>query len=187
MNKNEIRDAVKRILIEIGEDPSREGLKETPRRIADMYEELIRIEEQPPDLKTFKNPGWDEIIVRKNITGFSLCEHHLLPFRFKAHVAYLPSDRIVGVSKIARVVGYFSKRLQLQERLTHQIAEYLHKGLNARGTAVIIEGEHLCEQMRGAKSEGEFITSAFYGAFRDEERVKNEVLGLLGFGGGHKR
>lgn len=179
VNKKKIKKAVSDILKAVNEDVTREGLIETPRRVAEMYEELIKTEEEPPGVKTFKNTSYDEIIAKKGIEYFSLCEHHIIPFFGKAHVAYLPDEKLAGLSKIARVVKYFSRRLQLQERLTQQIGNYLYENIEPRGLTVVLEGQHLCEQMRGAEAEGTMTTSAVYGLFKEEQKAKTEALKLL--------
>lgn len=180
VDKRKIKNATLNILRAIGEDPEREGLKETPERIAQMYNELIKEDEKPPKLKSFKNENYDEIIAKEGIKFFSLCEHHMIPFYGEAHVAYIPDKKFVGLSKISRTVKYFSRRLQIQERFTRQIGDYLSEKLNPRGVIVVIEGEHLCEQMRGAEAEGVMKTSAVYGIFEDDNEAKKEALKLLG-------
>lgn len=181
VNKKEIEQAITNILCAIGEEPSRKGLEETPRRVANMYEELIKIDEEPPELKVFEEEI-DEIIAKSNIPYFSLCEHHIIPFFGEVHIAYLPRKKIVGLSKIARTVKYFSRRLQIQEKFTRQIGDYLYEGVSPRGLLVVVEGQHLCEQMRGAESGGTMSTSAVYGFFKEKQEVKKEALELLGVG-----
>ena len=152
MDKPRIEAAVRELLLAIGEDPDREGLQETPRRVADMYEEIFAgLEEDPRQhLKIFSEQNDDEIVTVRDIPLYSMCEHHLLPFTGVAHVAYIPRDgKVIGLSKLARIVNNFARRPQLQERLTAQVADFLNDELHPRGLAVIIEAEHLCMTMRG--------------------------------------
>jgi GTP cyclohydrolase I len=183
MNKNKIKTAIKLILEAIGEDTNREGLKDTPERVADMYEEIFSgIKLNPFDyIKVFCNEKHDEMIILKDIPFFSICEHHILPFFGKAHIAYIPKDnKLVGLSKLARIVDIYSKRLQLQERLTTQIADTLVKALNPLGVLVILEAEHLCTTMRGIKKPGsKMVTSAIRGIFRKNESTRKEALSLI--------
>ncbi|MCX8092544.1 MAG: GTP cyclohydrolase I FolE [Candidatus Goldbacteria bacterium] len=183
MNKEKIKTAVKMILEAIGEDINREGLKNTPQRVADMYEEIFAgIKQDPYNLiKIFTNEEHDEMIILKDIPFFSICEHHMLPFFGKAHIAYVPkNNRLIGLSKLARIVDVFSRRLQLQERLTTQIADILVKSLNPLGVLVILEAEHLCTTMRGIKKPGSLmVTSAIRGVFRKNESTRKEALTLI--------
>lgn len=183
IDKEAIRKAVTSILLAIGESPDREGLVETPRRIADMYEELFSgLHEDPMRLLTvgFNEEKHKEMVVVKDIPLFGLCEHHLLPFHGVAHVGYIPNGRIVGISKIARLVELFVRRPQVQERLTSQIADTLMEGLKARGAAVVIEASHLCMTMRGVKKPGSrVVTSATRGIFRENPSTRAEFLSLL--------
>ena len=177
-----VRDAVRRIIEAIGEDPSREGLLDTPRRIAEMYEELFTgLHEDPREvLSTSFQESHREMIILKNIPFYSLCEHHFLPFHGQAHVGYVPQGRIVGASKIARVVDILARRPQMQERLTGQIADALTEGLSPDGVAVVIEAEHLCMTMRGVQKPGTtLITSAIRGAFRRRAVTRSEFLTLV--------
>ena len=156
MDLKRIENAVKEILIAIGEDPEREGLVETPARVARMYEEVFSgLSEDPvKHIKTF-NTGNDEMVVVRDIPLYSMCEHHLLPFVGKAHIAYIPKNGVViGLSKLARIVNCFARRPQLQERLTANVADFLEKELDALGVAVVIEAEHLCMTMRGIRASG---------------------------------
>ena len=177
-----VRDAVRRIIEAIGEDPSREGLLDTPRRIAEMYEELFTgLHEDPREVlsTSFQEPH-REMIILKNIPFYSLCEHHFLPFHGQAHVGYVPQGRIVGASKIARVVDILARRPQLQERLTGQVADAITEGLSPDGVAVVIEAEHLCMTMRGVQKPGTtLITSAIRGAFRRRAVTRSEFLALV--------
>ena len=183
VDKDAIQQAVLTILRAIGEDPEREGLLGTPRRIAKMYEELFSgIGEDPMALLTV---GFEEkhkeMVIVKDIPLASLCEHHLLPFHGVAHVAYIPNGRIVGISKIARLVEMLAHRPQVQERLTSQIADLLMEGLRARGAAVVIDAEHFCMTMRGVKKPGSrVVTSANRGIFRENPSTRAEFLSLLG-------
>jgi len=179
----EIERADRDILEAIGEDPDREGLKETPNRVARMYEEVFSglSEDAHTHLKLFNEPGNDEMVVVRDIPLYSMCEHHLLPFVGKAHIAYIPADgRIIGLSKLARIVNVYAKRPQVQERLTTQIADFLYDELGAKSVAVIIEAEHLCMTMRGAKAAGAVTqTSALRGTARSDARTRSEVMSLL--------
>ncbi len=183
VDKKRIEAAVREILYAIGEDPDREGLIETPRRVADMYEEIFAgLEEDPArHIKIFNEDSPDEMVVVRDIPFYSTCEHHLLPFIGVAHIAYIPKNgRIIGLSKIARIVASFAKRPQLQERLTSQVADFLEEALDPRGVAVVIEAEHLCMSMRGARSAGAVTkTSALRGGMKSDARTRNEVMNLL--------
>jgi len=182
MDIKRIENAVREILIAIGEDPDREGLVETPNRVARMYGEVFSgLSEDPKKhLKTF-NTGHDEMVVVRDIPLYSMCEHHLLPFVGKAHIAYIPSNGVViGLSKLARIVNSFARRPQLQERLTANIADFLEKELDAMGVAVVIEAEHLCMTMRGVRASGALTcTSALRGIMRSDSRTRAEALKLL--------
>jgi GTP cyclohydrolase I len=184
IDRAKIEQAVRLILEGIGDDPDRDGVKDTPRRVAEMYEEVFAgMGVDPKPIPTVV-PGadFDEMIMVKDIPLTSLCEHHLLPFNGKAHVAYIPSKdgKITGLSKIARVVDVLSKRPQVQERLTTQIADALDAALEPRGVLVLIEAEHLCMTMRGVKKPGSLtVTSAVRGLFRSDERTRQEALSLI--------
>ncbi len=183
MDKKRIERAVREILIAVGEDVKRPDIKDTPKRVADMYEEILSGMKVNPEkeLEVVFEKEHDEIVLLKGIPLYSICEHHLLPFIGKAHVAYLPSDnRVTGLSKIARVVDVFSKRLQVQERLTTDIAETIMRKLKPKGVLVVIEAEHLCMSMRGVKKPGVMtITSAVRGVFRKNEKTRSEALSLI--------
>ena len=183
MDKLRIEMAVREILLAIGENPDREGLKETPRRVANMYEEIFAglAEDPRRHVKIFNEESPDEMVVVRDIPFYSMCEHHLLPFIGKAHIAYIPKDgRIIGLSKLARIVGSFAKRPQLQERLTSQVADFLEEVLQPRGVAVVVEAEHLCMSMRGARAAGALTkTSALRGGMKSDARTRNEVMKLL--------
>jgi GTP cyclohydrolase I len=183
MDKEKIKEAIRLLLEGLGEEPCREGLRDTPRRVADMYEELLSGASQselPIEKFVHYNENYDEMIILRNISFHSICEHHLLPFYGKVHVAYVPrQNKIIGLSKIGRLVETFSRRLQIQERLTTEIAEAIIKGINPRGVLVIIEAEHMCLRIRGIKKPGAIIsTSAIRGIFR-EETARLEALFLI--------
>jgi GTP cyclohydrolase I len=171
--------AVKDLLVALGEDPANEHLRNTPTRVARAFQELLTPHDVDPT--TFPNEeGYDELVVVRGIPFHSLCEHHLLPFVGQAHVAYLPKDRIVGLSKLARVVEHFSRALQVQERMTQQIAVWLEEQLAPRGVGVVLEAEHMCMRLRGVKSPGTMtVTSALRGALRDDARTRGEFLDLV--------
>ncbi len=183
MDKKRIEKAVREILSAIGEDVRRKDIKDTPSRVADMYEEILSGLHVSPEkeLEVIFEEDHDEIILLKGIPLYSICEHHLLPFIGKAHVAYIPSNnRVTGLSKIVRVVDILSKRLQVQERLTTDIAEVIMKKLRPKGVLVIIEAEHLCMSMRGVKKPGVLtVTSAVRGIFRQNEKTRAEAMALI--------
>ena len=183
MDKKRIEAAVRELLAAIGEDPDREGLRETPRRVADMYGEVFSgLEEDPRrHLKIFNENQHDEMVTVRDIPLYSMCEHHLLPFTGVAHIAYIPRDgRVIGLSKLARLVNSFARRPQLQERLTAQLADFLEQELNPQGVAVIIEAEHLCMTMRGVRAAGSRTqTSALRGRMKADARTRTETLSLL--------
>ncbi len=179
--------AVSDILEAIGEDISRPGLEETPRRVADMCEEIFSgLKADPSEhLKIFDEGGkHEELVLIKDIPLYSICEHHLLPFVGKAHVAYIPKNgRIIGISKAARIVDTFARRPQVQERLTAEVADFIYENLNPIGVAVFIEAEHLCMTMRGARAAGSVTeTSALRGSMRSDSRTRAEVMALLARG-----
>lgn len=170
MDKQRIENAVREILIAIGEDPDREGLLETPKRVANMYEEIFAGLEANPErhLKIFNEGNNDEMVVVRDIPLYSMCEHHLLPFVGKAHIAYIPSEgKVIGLSKLARIVDDYARRPQIQERLTSQVADFLEEHLQPKGVAVVIEAEHFCMTMRGARAAGaKTQTSALRGMMK---------------------
>jgi GTP cyclohydrolase I len=177
-----IRKAVLEILDAVGENPNREGLKATPERVARMYAELLSGMNEDPQyhLKSAFTENYDEIVLLRDIPFYSMCEHHLMPFIGKAHVAYLPAGKVLGVSKLARIVDCFAKRLQLQERLTAQIADSLMEGLEPQGVAVVLEASHSCMTIRGIKKPGSvMVTSAVRGIFKKDPRTRNEVMSLI--------
>ena len=185
--RTSLTDAVHALLEEIGEDPSREGLAGTPERVRRMYHELTAGYHVDPDALlngACFNVDYDEMVVVRDIEFFSLCEHHLLPFLGHAHVGYLPRGRVVGLSKIPRIVDMFAKRLQIQERLTVQVAEFLMERLEPKGVACVVEATHLCTMMRGVKKqEATMVTSSMTGTFRRDARTRAEFMGLIGKGG----
>lgn len=183
MDKKRIEKAVREILAAVGEDPKRRDIKDTPGRVAEMYEEILGGAELDPEkeLEVVFEKDHDEIVLLKGIPLYSVCEHHLLPFIGKAHIAYIPSNnKVTGLSKLVRVVDIMSRRLQVQERLTTGIAEIIMKKLNPKGVMVIIEAEHLCMSMRGVKKPGVLtVTSAVRGVFRQNEKTRAETLALI--------
>ena len=177
-----IEKAVREILVAVGEDPGREGVAETPKRVAKMYEELFAglFEDPAEHLTVGFAEQYDEMVILRDIPFYSMCEHHLLPFMGRAHVAYLPRGKVVGVSKLARVVEAFARRPQVQERLTGQIADLIMEKLDARGAAVIIEAEHTCMTIRGIRKPGSrMVTSAMRGLFKSNLATRNEAINLL--------
>lgn len=182
IDKQRIENAVKEILIAIGEDIDREGLKDTPKRVANMYEETLAGHFESPDkhLKSIFNENYDEIVLLRDIPFFSICEHHMMPFIGKAHVAYLPTGKVLGVSKLARTVDSFAHQLQVQERLTNQIADFLMDNLQPRGVSVVLEASHSCMTIRGIRKPGSsMVTSALRGIFRSDPKSRSEVLSLI--------
>jgi GTP cyclohydrolase I len=182
VDHDRIRAAVREILLAVGEDPDREGMRETPDRVARMYAEMLSgLRKDPREhlQKTFTQK-YDEMVLEKNIGFESLCEHHLLPFLGKAHIAYLPAGKIVGLSKLARVVEGFSRRPQVQERMTEEIADLLMTELEPRGVAVILEASHTCMTIRGIrKPDSLCVTSAMRGVFRDNQSTRTELMALV--------
>ncbi|MBQ6421775.1 MAG: GTP cyclohydrolase I FolE [Clostridia bacterium] len=183
MDKQRIENAVRELLLAIGEDPAREGLQETPRRVANMYEEIFSGLEKDPRqyLKIFHEERNDEMVVVRDIPLYSMCEHHLLPFIGKAHIVYIPADgQVIGLSKLARIVDNFARRPQIQERLTSQIADFLTEELHPLGVCVVVEAEHLCMTMRGARAAGAVTrTSALRGIIRSDARTRSEAMALI--------
>src|SRR5262249_1158284 len=177
-----IRAAVREILLAVGEDPDREGLRETPDRVARMYTEMFAgLHKDPREMlaKTFTQK-YDEMVLVKDIHFDSICEHHLLPFLGKAHIGYLPNGKIVGLSKIPRVLEVLSRRPQVQERMTEELADLLMHHLNARGVGVILEATHTCMTLRGVRKPGSLCTtSAMRGAFRDNQSTRSELMALV--------
>lgn len=183
MDDNKIKEGVRLILEGVGEDITREGLIETPDRIARMYHELAAGYEDDPAVHLSKrfHAGSSDMVVEKDITFYSFCEHHMLPFFGKAAVAYVPDGEVVGLSKIARTVEVYARRFQLQERLTSQIADAFMKELKPKGVMVLIEAEHMCMSMRGIKKPGaKTVTSVTRGAFEEDEKLQNDFYRMLG-------
>ena len=176
-----IRKAVKEIILAVGEDTEREGLKKTPERVARMYAELLGgMHEDPKKHLSIFSENYDEIVLLRDIPFYSICEHHLMPFIGSANVAYLPSGTVLGVSKLARVVDCFARRLQTQERLTYQIADFIMNSLKPQGVAVVLEASHSCMTIRGIKKPGSvMVTSALRGIFKRDPRSRNEILSLM--------
>ena len=178
-----VHDAIREILKSIGEDPKRKGLKDTPDRVQRLLSELTSgYSEDPKDVinDAIYNIDYDEMVIVKDIEFYSLCEHHLLPFFGKAHVAYIPKGKVIGLSKIPRIVEVYARRLQVQERMTVEIANFLNETLKPKGVAVVVNGYHLCMAMRGVrKSDANMLTSSMLGAFRKDERTRLEFLSLI--------
>lgn len=182
VDKAKIEKAVRMLLEAIGENPSRDGLKLTPSRVARMYEEIFGKGDIDPSraLSTTFDEEHHEVVLVKDIPFYSMCEHHLMPFFGRAHVAYIPDGKIVGISKLARVVESFARRPQVQERMTSQVADIIVEKLKPKGVAVIIEGVHTCMTMRGVKKPGSsVVTSAMRGAFRDNITTRTEIMSLI--------
>lgn len=183
IDKERVKAAVREILAAIGDDPDRDGLKETPDRVARMYEEIFAGLHKDPkdDIKIFQEGNHDEMVLVKDIPIYSVCEHHLLPFVGVAHVVYLPREgKILGLSKIARIVDTLSKKPQLQERLTSQVADVIEEAVKPLGIAVVLEAEHLCMTMRGIKKPGsKTVTSALRGIIKKDARTRAEVMALI--------
>lgn len=183
MQKKKFEHLVTQIISQVGEDPARQGLKRTPKRVQASYEYLTSgYRQNVKDVinKAVFDEDYDEMVVMKDLDVFSLCEHHLLPFYGKCHVAYIPKGKIIGLSKIPRIVNIFARRLQVQERLTHQIAMCLKEALNPHGVAVIIEALHLCMAMRGVeKQNATCVTSSMLGVFRSDRGTRMEFMSLV--------
>jgi len=177
---DQVQTAIRLILESVGEDPQRDGLLNTPQRVARMYEELLagyHVEPAALINGALFDVDYDEMVVVKDIEYYSLCEHHMLPFYGHAHVAYLPHGKVLGLSKIPRVVDMFARRLQVQERMTQQIADFLEEVLHPKGVAVVVEGAHLCAMMRGVKkANARMITSAVIGRFKSDARTRSEFF-----------
>ena len=182
-----ISPLVEAIVTHLGEDPGRDGLRNTPKRVAKAYRELTRGYGQDPAevlRSAMFECTYDEMVIVRDIELFSLCEHHLLPFYGKMHVAYIPRSKVIGLSKTARMVDIFARRLQIQERLTQQVAETIQSAIDPKGVGVICEAQHLCMMMRGVeKQHSSTITSAMIGAFRDDRKTREEFLSLISQGG----
>ena len=183
VNEAPAADAIVRLLEYIGEDPNREGLLDTPRRVIKAYDFLFSGYKQNPQdvITTFDSDGYDQIVLLKDIETYSFCEHHMLPFYGKTHLAYIPNDRVIGISKLARLVEIYSRRLQIQERLGQQIVDALMDHLQPKGAACIIEASHLCMRMRGVeKQHSEMVTSSLRGVFLTQPSARQELMSLIG-------
>jgi GTP cyclohydrolase I len=176
-------ELVREMLVRLGEDPDREGLVRTPARVEKAMQFLVKGYQEDPDAllrKALFTVSYDEMVIVKDIEMFSLCEHHLLPFFGKVHVAYIPNGKVIGLSKIPRLIEVFSRRLQIQERLTTQIAEAIQNTIEPQGVGVVIEARHLCMMMRGVeKQHSSAVTSSMLGSFRNEEETRTEFLSLI--------
>ena len=176
-------DLVREMIVRLGEDPDREGLTRTPERVKKAYEFLTRGYQEDPEAllrKALFTVTYDEMVIVKDVEMFSLCEHHMLPFFGKVHVAYIPKGKVIGLSKIPRLIEIFSRRLQIQERLTTQIAETIQKSIDPQGVGVVIEARHLCMMMRGVeKQHSAAVTSSMLGCFRNEQETRTEFLSLI--------
>lgn len=186
MDLKTIEESVEKILLAIGEDPSREGLLKTPHRVAGAYKELLegyRMDPRALINDAVFDVAYDEMVVVRDIEFSSMCEHHMLPFIGRAHVAYIPSDKVIGLSKIPRIVNLFSRRLQVQERMTTQIAEFIDFVLKPQGVAVVVEGLHMCMMLRGVKKQNaRMTTSAMLGVFREDMSTRMEFLNSISRG-----
>jgi len=181
--KTLVEDLVRQLIVEIGEDPDREGLLGTPARVAKSYKDLFSGYEKNLEniITVFDNEGYDEMVIAKDIEFYSMCEHHMLPFFGKAHIGYIPQDKIIGLSKLPRLMEVFSRRLQNQERLTSQVARGLMDILNPKGVGVVIEAQHLCMMARGVEKQGaSMTTSSVQGLFKKNLNTRNEFLRLIG-------
>jgi GTP cyclohydrolase I len=176
-------DLVREMIVRLGEDPEREGLVRTPDRVHRAYQHLVKGYKEDPEAmlkKALFTVNYDEMVIVKDVEMFSLCEHHMLPFFGKVHVAYIPNGKVIGLSKIPRLIEIFSRRLQIQERLTTQIAETIQNAIQPQGVGVVIEARHLCMMMRGVeKQHSAAVTSSMLGCFRDEQETRSEFLSLI--------
>jgi len=176
MNKEKIKKLVRELLIELGENPEREGLRETPERIAELYEEILEGYKMDSELDVSFSEESDVVVVRE-IQFYSMCEHHMLPFFGKVHVAYLPSGKVFGISKLVRLVEKYAKRLQIQERMTKQVADELQR-MGVRGALVLAEGDHMCMRMRGVKNNSKIMTIAYRGEFEKKE-LREHIVSMI--------
>ena len=182
-NKENIKKLIKKLLFEIGENPNRDGLINTPARVAKAWDFLSKGYKE--DIKTLINGAvfeekYDQMVLVKDIEFYSMCEHHLLPFFGYAHIAYIPNGKIIGLSKIPRVLDMFARRLQVQERMTEDVAAMLNKILDPKGVAVILEAQHMCMQMRGVEKKNSYMsTSSMHGIFRDDDKTRKEFLDII--------
>jgi GTP cyclohydrolase I len=178
--KPEIEEAVRRLLEAVGEDVNREGLERTPNRVARMYDELLagyRVDPHAVINDALYEVGYDQMVIVRNIEFYSLCEHHMLPFLGRAHIGYCPNGKVIGLSKIPRIVDLFARRLQVQERMTRQIADFLEAALHPCGVAVVLEGWHLCATMRGVKkAHAVMVTSSLSGSFKENDSTRKEFF-----------
>lgn len=183
VDRPKIEAATADILTAVGEDPNREGLLNTPHRVAKMYEEMLegyRIDPSKLINNAIFDVEYDDMVIVRDIEFSSMCEHHMLPFIGHAHVAYIPRGKVIGLSKIPRIVDMFARRLQVQERMTRQVADFINEVLDPRGVAVVVEGKHMCAMMRGVeKHDSSMTTSTMIGAFRENESTRNEFLSHL--------
>lgn len=183
ITSGKIEELTRQLLLEIGEDPTREGLRDTPRRVAESYKKLFAGYRQNLEsiVTVFENEGYDEMVIVKDIEFFSLCEHHILPFFGKVHIGYIPADKIIGLSKMPRLVEVFARRLQNQERMTSQVAQGLMDILHPKGVGVVVEAQHLCMMARGVEKQHSVVTtSALRGLFKKELNTRGEFLRLIG-------
>lgn len=180
VNREALEDSVAQILTAVGEDPHREGLLRTPHRVAKAYEELLegyRIDPAKLLNDAIFDVEYDDMVIVRDVDYYSLCEHHMLPFLGKAHVAYIPNQKVIGLSKIPRIVDMFARRLQVQERLTRQIADFINEVLEPKGVAVVMDGVHMCSMIRGVKKcNSGMTTSAMLGVFRDNDITRSEFM-----------
>ena len=178
-----VEELMREFIVRLGEDPDREGLQRTPERVKKAYEFLTKGYNEDPDAmlnKALFTVTYDEMVIVKDVEMFSLCEHHMLPFIGKVHVAYIPNGKVIGLSKIPRLIEMFSRRLQIQERLTTQIAETIQRVIQPQGVGVVVEARHLCMMMRGVeKQHSQAVTSSMLGCFREEEETRQEFLSLI--------
>ncbi len=180
-NTKRVEAAIKELLLAIGENPNREGLQKTPTRVAKFYKEWLEYDKEPE--ATAFSASYDNMVIVKDIPFYSLCEHHMIPFVGKAHIGYIPNGKVLGLSKVVRILNKYARRLQIQEKLTDEIADDLEKSVNAAGVMVVIEAEHLCMSMRGVRTPGtKTITSAIRGVFKNEDAPRNEFLKLINGG-----